>query len=265
MRAQITPIVTRDKMRAEADSLANTVQSQARTQGLDKAASEHGLQVVNTDFFGRGAALPGIGSSPQFDDYVFANKPMSPPTSVQTSQGWAVVQTTDVKPPRTPTFEEAKAQLAARYSQERAQGLLGQKTQELADKAHALHNLKEAAKQLGATFKTSDFVAPTQQVPDLGVLGNLVDVSAMKPGEISNAINAGNTGAVISLVEKQIPTDDEFAKAKDQFRDQLLDQKRNEVLEVYISSLRDKMEKNGKIKIYQKNLDRLSKNSAAGD
>jgi len=143
--------------------------------------------------------------------------------------------------------------------------MLGQKTQELADKAHLSHNLKEAAKQMGATFKSSDFVTPSQQVPDLGVLGQIADVSAMKPGEISNAINAGRSGAVIALVDKQIPSDDEFAKNKDQFREQLLGQKRNELLEVYVTTLREKMEKNGQIKIYQKNLDRLSKNNNAAE
>ena len=265
VRAQITPVIAREKMRSQADQLANTLQTQARTQGMDKAASQHGLQVINTDFFNRGAALPGVGNSPQFSDYVFGNAPNSPPTAVQTQQGWAIVQTSEVKPPRTPTFEEAKAQLAQRYSQERAQTLLGQKTQELADKAHALHNLKEAAKQVGANFKTSDFVAPTQQVPDLGVLGQVADVTTMKPGEISNAINAGQNGAVISLVEKQIPSDDDFAKSKDQYREQLLGQKRNELLEVYVSTLREKMEKNGKIKVYQKNLDRLAKSDSQAE
>jgi peptidyl-prolyl cis-trans isomerase D len=263
VKAQITPILAREKMHAQADQLANTIQTQARTQGLDKAAAEHGLKVSETDFFAKGS--PQGATSPQFEDFVFNNKPNSPPTSVQTPQGWAVVQTTDVKPPRTPSFEEAKAQLAARYSQERAQAMLGQKTQELADKAHLSHNLKEAAKQLGATFKSSDFVTPSQQVPDLGVLGQIADVSAMKPGEISNAINTGRSGAVIALVDKQIPSDDEFAKNKDQFREQLLGQKRNELLEVYVTTLRDKMEKNGQIKIYQKNLDRLSKNNNAAE
>jgi peptidyl-prolyl cis-trans isomerase D len=265
VRAQITPIVARDKMRAQAEQLANTLQAQAKTQGLDKAAAQHNMKVVDTDFFAKGTPLPGIGSSPQFEDYVFNNKPNSPPTSVQTSQGWAIVQTTDVKPPRTPTFEEAKSQLAARYSQERAQAMLGQKTQELADKAHLSHNLKEAAKQVGATFKSTDFVTPSQQVPDLGVLGQITDVTAMKPGEISNAINTGRSGAVIALVDRQVPSDEEFAKGKDQFREQLLGQKKSELLEVYASQLKDKMEKNGKIKIFQKNLDRLSKNNNAGE
>lgn len=262
MRPLITPVVTREKMRTQADQLASTVQAQARTTTMEKAAADHGLQIVNTDFFSRNASLPGIGNSSQFADYVFGNKPNSSPTAVPTAQGWAIAQTVDVKAARTPTFDEVKPQLAQRYSQERAQALLGQKTQELADRAHALHNLKDAAKQVNATFKTTDFVTPTQQIPDLGVLGNYVDVTAMKPGEISNAVNTGRDGAVISLVEKQIPTDEDFAKTRDQVREQLLGQKRNELLEVYVSTLRDKMEKDGQIKIFQKNLDRLGKSAA---
>ncbi len=262
VKSQIQPIVARQKATAEAQQLANTVQAQARTEGIDKAASAHNLQVMNTDFFSRNSSLPGVGNAPAFMDAVFSAKTPSTPVAVQVPQGWAVVQATESKPPRTPTFEEAKSQLAARYSQERAQSLLRQKTQELADKAHQLHNLKEAAKQLNANFKTSDLVTPTQQVPDLGVLGNVVDVSAMNKGEISNAVAAGGNGAVIALVDKQAPSDDDFAKNKDQYRDQLLQQKREELLQIYVSSLKDKMEKDGKIKIFQKNLERISKNTA---
>jgi peptidyl-prolyl cis-trans isomerase D len=192
-------------------------------------------------------------------DAVFSGKPNSPAVAVQTPSGWAVVQATDSQPPRTPSFEEAKGQLTQAYVRERSQMALRQKTQELADKAHALHNLKDAAKQVGATFKSTDFVSPSQQIPDLGNLGNIVDVSSMKEGEISNAVAAGNNGAVIAVVAKQTPSDDEFAKGKDDFKNQVLDQKRNELLQVYASSLKDKMEKDGKIKIFDKNLARLGK------
>ena len=262
VKAQIVPIVARQKSSAAAQQLASTVQTQARTESIDKAAAANSLQVVNTDWFDRNASLPGIGNVPAFMDAVFTTSVNGPSTAVQIPQGWAIVQAIDKHAPRTPTFDEAKARLAANYKQERAQMVLKQKGQELADKAHSLHNLKDAAKQLNATFKTSDLITPTQSVADLGVLGNLADISAMKPGEISNAVEAGRSVAVLSLVEKQMPSDEDFAKNKDQIREQLLDQKRNELLQVYVSNLKDKMEKDGKIKIFQKNLDRLSKNAA---
>ena len=265
VKAQIAPIVARQKGSAVAANLANKVQTQARTEGFEKAASSNGLQVMNSDFIDRNSSLPGIGNSPAFNDAVFTGAVNSPAVTVQIPQGYAVVQSTEMQPARTPTFDEAKARLSQELAQQKAQSLLQQKTQELADKAHSLHNLKEAAKQLGAEFKSSDLVTPTQQVPELGVLGNLIDATTMKEGEISNAIPAGRTGAVIQMMQKQAPSEDDFAKNKDQYREQLLDQKRGELLQVYVSSLRDRMEKDGKIKIYQKNLERLSKNSNVND
>jgi len=82
--------------------------------------------------------------------------------------------------------------------------LLSQKTKELSDRAKAEDDLKKAAKELGATVKTTDFVLPDGQVPDLGNLsGPAAVVFSMKPGEISGPIENGNTGAVLSLLEKQ--------------------------------------------------------------
>ena len=46
--------------------------------------------------------------------------------------------------------------------------LLTPKTKELADKAKAENDLAKAAKEMGATLKTSDLVVPPAQVPDLG-------------------------------------------------------------------------------------------------
>jgi len=136
--------------------------------------------------------------------------------------------------------------------------MLAQKTQELADKAHASHNLREAAKAVGATVKTSDLVAPDGQVPDLGqVSSSAPQVFDMKVGDISQAINLGQKGAVIALLEKQVPSDAEYDAIKSQIKASLLDRKRSEAEEVFIASLRDRLEKEGRIVIDKKKVDAL--------
>ncbi len=93
-----------------------------------------------------------------------------------------------------------KDRIATELKQQKAQAMLAQKTQELSDKARASHNLREAAKAVGATVKTSDLVAPDGQVPDLGqVASSAPQVFDMKPGDISQAINLGQKGAVVAL------------------------------------------------------------------
>ena len=77
---------------------------------------------------------------------------------------------------RRPTFDQIKAKVEDQFKTQRAQQMLAQKTQELADRAHAEHDLKKAAKELGATVKTSDLVGPTAQVPDIGSLTGAASV-----------------------------------------------------------------------------------------
>jgi hypothetical protein len=107
------------------------------------------------------------------------------------------------------------------FKNERAGFLLQQKTQELSDRAKAGHDLKKAAKDLGAAVKTSDLVAPDGQVPDIGSMAGASAIFSLKPGEISGPITAGGNGVVAQLLEKQAPTDQEFTEKKDGIRQSL--------------------------------------------
>ena len=50
VKAEIEPLLKQQKAAAQAQKLANTVQSLARTNGMDKAAADKGLTVTTTDF-----------------------------------------------------------------------------------------------------------------------------------------------------------------------------------------------------------------------
>ncbi len=191
---------------------------------------------------------------------VFSQPQNAPPDEAQLHQGYAIYQVTAIKPPSTPTFEEVREKVDQEFKNQRAAELLNQKTQELADRAKADHDLKKAAKELGAQYKTSDFVLPDAQVPDIGSLTGGASVAfTLKPGEISGPINTGNDGAVLSVVDRQAPTEQEYAAKKDQIRDSLTQQKQNEIFGLFIGNLRDSMTKAGKIKVNEKELATLTK------
>jgi peptidyl-prolyl cis-trans isomerase D len=138
--------------------------------------------------------------------------------------------------------------------------LLSQKTQELSDRAKTEHDLKKAAKELGAAVKTSDFVLPDGQVPDVGSMSGQASVAfSMKPGDISGPINGGADGVVISVLEVQAPTDADFSAKRDQIRDTLLQGKEQALFQLFVTNLRDQMEKSGKIKINQEELKTLTR------
>ena len=112
--------------------------------------------------------------------------------------GYAVYQVNEIQPPQTPTFDQIKDKVEEQFKDQRAQSLLAQKTQELADRAHSEHDLAKAAKEAGATVKTSDLVDRTSQVPDIGAMSGPASVAfTMKNGEISGPIRSGTGGGVV--------------------------------------------------------------------
>jgi peptidyl-prolyl cis-trans isomerase D len=263
VKDQIQSVIKQQKAARAADSLASALLTQARTAGLDKAAATRDLQVISTDFVSRTESLPGIGNSPEFMNAAFEQREKSPPDQVQLPQGVVVYEVTAIKPPATPTFEEIRSRVETEFKNERVAALLSQKTKELSDRAKAEHDLKKAAKEVGATVKTTDFVLPDGQVPDLGNLsGPAAVVFSMKPGEISGPIENGNIGAVLSLLEKQEPSAQDFAAKKDQIRDSLLQGKQQELFGLFVQNLREQMQKSGKIKINEDEMKSLSRSQA---
>ncbi|MFZ0733208.1 MAG: peptidyl-prolyl cis-trans isomerase [Candidatus Sulfotelmatobacter sp.] len=256
----IEPILKHQKALQIVQNKAQEMVDQARKQGLDAAAAAQGIPVITSDFFSRKDMLPGLGPSTQFMDAVFTTEANAKPDVAPTSQGDAVFQLLAINPPSTPTFEEIRSKVEEEFKNERSSVLLSQKVQELSDRAKAEHDLKRAAKELGATYKTSDFVLPDGQVPDIGSMSGQASVAfAMKPGEISGPIHSGEDGAVLELVESQPPTDADYAAKRDQIRDALLQQKQQERFGLFISNLMDQMTKSGKIKRNEEELKDLSR------
>jgi peptidyl-prolyl cis-trans isomerase D len=262
VKSQIEPIVKHQKAQQLAQQKAEELLKQAQSQGLDAAAAAQNVPVITSDFFARKDMLPGIGPSPQFMDAVFSAQEKAPPDVAQASQGIVVFQLIGIKPAATPTFDEIRSKVEDEFKNERSRNLLSQKVQELSDRAKAEHDLKRAARELGATMKTSDLVLPDAQVPDIGAMSGQASVAfTMKPGEISGPINDGSDAAVLQLLESQPPSEAEYAAKRDQIRDQLLQSKQQERFGLFVSNLLDEMTKSGKIKRNEEELKALSRPS----
>jgi peptidyl-prolyl cis-trans isomerase D len=264
VKAQIEPILKQQKAAQAAENAANTLSNQAKSDGLAKAAAAKGMHVVSTDFFARTDSLPGTGPAPSLMDAVFKATEKSPPDMVQTPQGYVIYVLDGIKPPATPAFADIRSRVEEEFKNERANQVLTTKTQDLSEKAKSGHDLAKAAKDFGAAVKTSELVLPDGQVPDVGSMTGPASVAfTMKAGEISGPITTGSNGIVINLLEKQEPTDQEFAAKKDQIRQSLLQEKENQLFALFVGNLRQQMEKAGKIKINQQEMKNLSRSQAS--
>jgi peptidyl-prolyl cis-trans isomerase D len=262
VRADIESLVKSQKVGAYLDQTVNATLDLAQKQSLDKAAAQRGAQVVASNPVARADALPGIGVSPDVMAAVFAAPAKSGPQVARYSQGYVIFEVTKIEPPRAPSFEEVKNRVTEDFKTQRARELLQKKVAVLSDRARAEHDLAKAAKEAGATLKTSELVSRTSDVPGLGPMsGPAGAIFALKPGEISNSINLGAKGAVAQVLERQEPSvnDPQFAQQRDGLADQLSEQKRQQAREVFMTELESRLKKDGKLKINDAEMRNLTK------
>ncbi|HKO10693.1 MAG TPA: peptidyl-prolyl cis-trans isomerase [Acidobacteriaceae bacterium] len=255
VKNSIVDILTKQKEAQAEQAFAQQLANQAKKDGLAATAAAHHLKVQTSDFVAAGGSLPGVSDSGKFLGAAFAAQKNGPPQSVDTGDStYAVFQVTDVNAAHTPTFAEYKSHVLDDFRDQQVASLLARKTNELADRAKAEHDLAKAAKEVGATIKTSDLVGRDQQVPDVGDLANgpAASLFDLNVGQISGPINTGNTGVVAKIDDKQQPSAADIAKNLDSTRDSLLNQRRDQMYEVFVSDLVSKYEKAGRVLLNRK-------------
>ena len=102
---------------------------------------------------------------------------------------------------------------------------------------------------------------PPAQVPDVGAMSGAANVAfTLGVGEISGPLQGGANSGVVLAVRGEAGTVARGAKAElGPAKETLLDQKRQALEGLYVQNLRDKLEKEGKIKVNKKEMERMSR------
>jgi peptidyl-prolyl cis-trans isomerase D len=253
VKADIEKIIKAQKGSELREKISAEAADMAQKEGLDKAAAKFKAQVVPSNMVGRNDTLPGVGPSTALMEAVFATAEKSGPQTGRAAQAYVFFEVTKIEPARTPSFDEIKDKVAGDFKNVRAGEMLRRNVQAMVDRARNEHDLAKAAKEAGATFKTSELVDRTAQtVPDIGSMSGPASAAfSMKSGEISGPVSLGNKQAVLEVIDRQEPslTDPEFIKQRDGLREQLAEQKQQEALGLYMTSLGERLKKEGKVKI----------------
>jgi peptidyl-prolyl cis-trans isomerase D len=250
VKDSIAQILQQQKQGAAEQQFAQQLAMEAKQSGLDKTAAAHGLHAVTTDYVAKDGTIGALSDASGLLGQAFATDKGAAPGTASTGDGYAVFQVMDVKPAHAPDFVEYKAHILDDYRSQKAPELLADETKKLDALAKQLNDLKKAAAQLKVPLKTSDLVGQDGQVPDLGSMaGPGAAAFKLAKGAISEPINAGQTGVVLVVTDKQEPTADDMAKNFDQTREQLENAQRNQVFNVFLGTLEQKYKDGGGIKL----------------
>ena len=248
VKPQILAALTQQKEQAAQQAYAGQLAGEAKKSGLQATAAAHHLMLQTTDFVQQDAVVPGVADASKLLTAAFAATKGAAPAMASTGDGFAVYQVQDVRAAHAPEFASYKDHILADYRTQQTPVLLEQKTTQLADKAHAANDLAAAAKEMGATIKTSDLVGREGQVPDVGAIATTApQLFTLSPGQISGPIRGDRTGVVAKLDDKQEPSAADVAQHLQQAKEALLDQNREEAFAVFVSSLTEQYQKEKRI------------------
>ena len=247
---EIQATLIQQQTAAAESQYAQQLSSEVQKDGLAKTAAAHHLQLVTTPPLGRQDKIAALPDSSQLLSKAFSANPSDPPQAATTGEGYAIFQVKSIVPAHAPTFAEWKDHVLSDYRDQQVPGLIGRRTKELADKAQSMSDLAKAAKAVGAKVETSDLVTASDQVPDLGQVGQAApQLFKLNVGNISGPIDTTSAGIVAKIVDKQLPTPAEMAKNMDQTREAMLQQQRDQAFDLFVSNMMNNYRQRGLIRM----------------
>lgn len=232
-------------------------------QYADEANMAAAEMIRETLYVKPGDNIENIGVSPQFEQGIASLESISDvgeKTPIQ--NGFAIPMLVDRKEPRDADFEEVKAQLVEVVKFEQARAQVEAIAKQIAEGAGTANGLSAAAsaKNMKANDQ-DDFIlgSPLGTGPAASRSDELEDaIFGMKVGEVtSTPIQIGETWYIVGIKDREEASMADFAEQRDVLTQQMLQQKRGEVFNDYLSATRQRMETDGSIKIYDDVLAKL--------
>jgi peptidyl-prolyl cis-trans isomerase D len=210
---------------------------------LDTVAKELGVMVQESGLFQREDPVPGLGVAPQVSQEAFTLTDQQVSKAVASSRGPVFITVTEKQDPYVPKLEEVKDRVREDLIRERATELSSQRASAIAASLKSAPNFAAAAKAQGLEAKDTELIARNAALPDnIGVSPEVDKVAFSLPlNTVSDPIKTGDGTVIVRVVEKDAVTPDEFRKAKEQFRAELLNERRGRFFNAYMSKAKDKL------------------------
>ena len=203
---------------------------------LDKAAQKHGLTVQESGFFARDEPILTLGASPDavakaFDD---EDRRGLRPAAVgarhrvrDARRGAAAVAAEARRGKGQGPRRSAQAEVA-RPEPAEGRGARG------APQGRA--DFEKAAKAAGVEAKSTELITRDAPIPDLGLAPAVLDAAfSCRSGAVSDPITTETGTIVFKVVAKEEVTPAQWASNRDEFRDELLADRRNRFFASYMS------------------------------
>jgi peptidyl-prolyl cis-trans isomerase D len=207
---------------------------------LDTVAKELGVMVQESGLFQREDPVPGLGVAPQVSQEAFTLADKQVSQAIASSRGPVFITVAEKKDPYVPKLDEVKDRVKEDVVRQRATELSSQRASAIAASLKSSPNFVAAAKAQGFEAKETELIARNAALPEnIGVSPEVDKIAfALPVNGVSDPIKTSDGTVIVRVVEKDPVTADEFRKAKETFRAEVLNERRGRFFDAYMTKAR---------------------------
>jgi peptidyl-prolyl cis-trans isomerase D len=264
VKGEIAAQMKNQEVSAKMQQISDKAQAALQKDPLhpEKVAAEYNMQLVRADGYEPGKPVPEVGTNSDFDQSLSGLKTGEVSQAVALpGNKIALAVVTGVVPARPMTYDEVKDRVRDTVVQGRLTKAVQDHAKELADKAKAMGgDLEKAAKSMGLEVKTSATFTRAGNVEGVGTASYFQNGFLSPDGTILGPILMPDA-TVVAKVIQHVPADmSKLAEQRTQIRDDIKSQKGRDRNSLFEAGLRDRLIKEGKIKIHQDAVQRIIAN-----
>jgi peptidyl-prolyl cis-trans isomerase D len=226
----------------EGEDFATLATAETDDEGTREAGGDLG-------FFARGRNLAA------FDEAAFALQPGDLSEPIRTDRGFHLIRVEERREAGTTPFEEVALSIARELATSaQAEQQAQESANALAERIRGGETLEEAARARLLTLERTSLIRrrPDGYVPGLGAAPELLsEAFALTLDEPSSPriFTVGPKLVLVQLLERPAPDESTLTEAILALEDQLLDQKRNQLIQDWVDARREQLEASGRLQV----------------
>jgi parvulin-like peptidyl-prolyl isomerase len=198
--------------------------------------------VQESGFFQRTDPVPGLGQAPQVAAEAFQLKDGAVSGALSSARGVVFITVSNKKDPYVPNLDEVKERVREDTTRAKATELSRQRAGAVAAALKSAKDFAVTAKAQGFPSQDTELIARQGSLPGIGVAPEVDKVAFRLPaGSVSDPIVTDRGTVVVKVVEKDDVTPAEFSSAKEQFRADLVNERRSRFFAAYMGKLKEKL------------------------
>ena len=202
--------------------------------------------------------LPELGNAPGLMDSIFHQRVGDVGAPIHTDLGYVVLSVKDIQPSHPAALAEVHDRVASDYRHGKAVELAKSRAEDLAKRAKSGENFAAAAKALGFEVKTSEPIARTGSIPDVGSAKQFAAAFTLPVGQTGDPIPFGQNWTVYRVAQHDPVNQDDFEKQKAKIEEQVLQRKRQTAYDLFRTALKARLQQEGQLHFNAENLKRLT-------